>query len=148
MAAYIDLLYINLFGERNILLLKKEVIFLPWVHGGLKVLDPVIQRRILQKRWLNYIFKSENHPSSVYQLVLNHLSLFLKSSHRPLFPFYFPEYSKSSVCDNNLSIWHTIFEAFDVIHTNSTIGFPKLLLKTLLDLPLYTLIIPSDNNNH
>lgn len=127
--------------------LKKEIIFLPWTHGGLKVLDPVIQHHILQKRWLDYIFNPIQRPSFVYQIALNHFSLFPKSSHCPLVLFYFPEYCKSIVCDKHLSIWNAIFEAFDTLHANSTIAFPELPLTTLLDLPLYKLIItPTDNH--
>lgn len=87
------------------------------------------------------------YPSFVYQLALNHLSLFLKSSRCPLLPFYFPEYCKSSLCDINLSIWHTIFAAFDVLHAKSTLAFSDLPLETLLDLLLYELIILPDSNH-
>lgn len=127
--------------------LKKELIFLPWIHGVLKVLDPILQHHILQKRWLDYIFRPGSNPSFVYRIALNHLSLFLKSSYCPLVPFYFPEYRKSIICDNNLSIWHAIFDAFDVIHTNSGPSFPELPLATLLDLPIYKLIIPPDSTH-
>lgn len=123
------------------------MIFLPWTHGGLKVLDPVIQHTILQKRWLNYIFDSAIHPSFVYMFVLNHLSLFSKSAHGPLVPFYFPEYCKSRTCDTSLSIWHAIFRAFDIIQNNESISLRELPLATLLDLPLYKALIPPDNNH-
>ncbi|KAI8070213.1 hypothetical protein BDF21DRAFT_425215 [Thamnidium elegans] len=110
-------------------------------------MDPVLKHHILQKRWLNYIFSSISYPSFVYQFALNHLSLFLKSSHCPLVPFYFPEYHKNPVCDYNLSVWHAIFEAFDVLHNNSPLAFPKLPLATLLGIPLYKLITPPDDDH-
>lgn len=142
-----DLSYINLSGQKKHPTIKKEVIFLPRTHGGLNVLDPVIQHHILQKRWSNYLFKSALYPSFVYLLALNHLSLFLKSSRCPLVPFYFPEYRNSSVCDISLSIWHTIFDALDVLYATSTLTFPNIPLTTLLDLTLCKIIIPPDNNH-
>lgn len=128
--------------------LKKELIFLSWSHGGLQVLNPDIQHHILQKRWLNYIFDSTEYPSFVYPLVLNHLSLFLNSSNCPLVPFYFPEYRKSRVCDNNLSIWNAIFAAYDVILAASPIPFPALPLPTLMELPLHKLLLPTSTDEH
>ncbi|KAI8073768.1 hypothetical protein BDF21DRAFT_475169 [Thamnidium elegans] len=112
------------------------------------VLSMVIEtHQTLLPTWQNYIFTPNTYPSFVYRLILNHLSLFLKSADCPLVPFYFPEYRKSGVCDVNLSIWNAIFDAFDVLHTNATLEFPKLPLKTLLDLPLHELIISSDINH-
>ncbi|KAG0747128.1 hypothetical protein G6F57_009568 [Rhizopus arrhizus] len=114
---------------------------------SLNVLNSTIQHHILQKRWPNYIFNSNHYPSFVHQLALNHVSLFLNSSLCSLLPFYFPEYRKSRVCDNNLPIWHAIFDVYDAIHTDSTIEFPELPLDTLLALPLHKLIIPLDSNH-
>ncbi|KAI9258706.1 hypothetical protein EDC94DRAFT_585981 [Helicostylum pulchrum] len=127
--------------------LKKKVIFLPWTYGGLKVLDPVIQHTILQKRWLKYIFDSSLHSSFVCLFVLNHLLLFSKSAHCLSVPFYFPEYRKSRICDTNLSIWHAIFRAFDIIQNNESVSLPELPLATLLDLPLYKAIMLPDDNH-
>lgn len=115
--------YLSIHLAKNYSSLKKEVIFLSWFHGGSKVLDPVIQHHILQKRRLNYIFNSISYPSFVYQFALNHILPFLKLSHCPVVPFYFPEYRKSRVCDNKLSIWHAIFDSFDVLHTDSPLRF-------------------------
>ncbi|KAI9356680.1 hypothetical protein BD770DRAFT_345611, partial [Pilaira anomala] len=127
--------------------LKKETIFLPWIHGGLQVLDPLIQHIVLQKRWLNYIFDPISYPSFAYPFILCHLSLFTKSSRCPLLPFYLPEYRKSAICDYNLSIWNSIFRTFDAIHPKPITTIPEIPLATLLDLPLYKIITPSDNNH-
>lgn len=71
------------------------------------------------KTVVSYIFNSNHYLSFVRQLALNYLSLFLNSSLCPLVSFYFPEYCKSRMCDNNLPIWHAIFDAYDAIHTHS-----------------------------
>jgi hypothetical protein len=127
--------------------LRKDKIFLPWNAGGQKVLDPAIQHVVLQKRWLKYIFNPTEHPSFTYPLILAHLSMFPKSTHCPLLPFYDTEYRKGAVCDSVLSIWSVIFNAFDAISKGFPLQLSSIPLQTIMELPLHKLLVLNDDSH-
>ncbi|KAG2201537.1 hypothetical protein INT47_007414 [Mucor saturninus] len=103
--------------------LRLELIFLPHTLGGLKVLDPVIQHKILQKRWLNYLLTPTGCPSFVFPIMLDHLSHFQNSSLYPLIPLYNPESRKIPLQMINVPVLtilalplHKVIQAQDSSH--------------------------------
>jgi exonuclease III len=127
--------------------IRKEVIFLPWESGGLKVHDPAIQHRILQKRWLNYLVDPSKHPSFVRPLMLQHLSLFHNSALYPHLPLYDPEYRKGPAFKANMSLWSVIFKAFDYFVEHTQLQLDCIPVETILNMPLHKILV-NINDSH
>lgn len=77
---------------------------MPYEYGGLKVLNPAIQHKLLQKRWLNYLLDPSGYPSFLYPLMLNHLAMFKNANEFPLLPFFDTECLTSTISPMHLSI--------------------------------------------
>lgn len=120
--------------------LRKDLLFLPLKAGGLMVLDPVIQHKILQKRWLNYLIQPKVYYSFVYDLMITHLSYFDKSASYPLLPLYDPDFRSGRILHKDLSIWHVIFSTFDYFGSTATVKLVDVPIATILSLPLHKLL--------
>lgn len=127
--------------------LRKELIFHPLQAGGLMVQDPLIQHKLLQKRWLDYLFQPDVHPSFVYPLMLRHLSYCQHSQTFPLLPLYVKEYRKSPVISKDFSIWHILFQTFDYFSSSLDMELQDMPLQTVLQLPLYKLLQNIDDHH-
>ncbi|KAG1453783.1 hypothetical protein G6F46_009061 [Rhizopus delemar] len=130
--------------------LKKELIYLPFEYGGLKVFDPCLQHKILQKRWLNYLINPERYHSFVHPYMLQHLSLFNNASEYPWLPLLNSSYRKSVVYSRTLSVWETIFTTMDYFIPTDFNRLPSPIpLLTILQLPLHMVInVTSDHWSH
>ncbi|KAG0780152.1 hypothetical protein G6F16_012408 [Rhizopus arrhizus] len=121
---------------------------MPVEYGGLKVLNPIIQHKLLQKRWLNYLLDPIDYPSFVYPIMANHLSQFKNSQDFPLLPFYNKECRVSPVSPRHLSIWPVIFEMFDYFNDDGKIQMNQVPVPTLLAMPLrHLLTYPSSQES-
>ncbi|KAI9336053.1 hypothetical protein BD770DRAFT_374066, partial [Pilaira anomala] len=128
--------------------LRKELIFLPIEHGGLQVLDPVIQHRVLQKRWLNYLFKPTIYQSVIYDYMIHHLRRFHLSSSFPLLPLFDKDFRKSKIYVPHMSIWSIIFDGVDYFLKDTKTVLVDVPLTTILALPLYkVLVLPPDSSH-
>ncbi|KAG1132955.1 hypothetical protein G6F38_013265 [Rhizopus arrhizus] len=105
---------------------------MPVEYGGLKVLNPIIQHKLFQKRWLNYLLDPIDYPSFVYPNMVNHLPQFKNSQEFPLLPFYNKECRVSPVSPRHLSIWPVIFEMFDYFNDDGKIQMNQVRVTTLL----------------
>ncbi|KAG1056590.1 hypothetical protein G6F43_001535 [Rhizopus delemar] len=130
--------------------LKKELIYLPFEYGGLKVLDPCLQHKILQKRWLNYLINPERYHSFVHPYMLQHLSLFNNAAEYLWLPLLNSSYRKSVVYSRILSVWETIFTTMDYFIPTDFNRLPSPIpLLTILQLPLHMVInVTSDHWSH
>ncbi|KAG2196063.1 hypothetical protein INT47_008157 [Mucor saturninus] len=126
--------------------LRLELTFLPYELGGLKVLDPVNQHKILQKRWLNYLLTPTGCPSFAFPIMLDNLSHFQNSSLYPLLPLFDPEFRKSPVL-NKFFIWHVIFETFEYFQSSTKLQMINLPVPTILTLPLRKVIQVQDSSH-
>jgi hypothetical protein len=102
--------------------LCKDLLFLPWESGGLKA----IQHQVLQRRWLDYMVNPMKYPSFVYNLMLEHLSLFDDASLCPNLPLYGAQFRKGPIYQTNMSIWSVVFSTFDYF-----VNFPGFLLENI-----------------
>jgi hypothetical protein len=127
--------------------LKKDLIFAPITSGGLQVMDPSIQQKLLQKRWISYIVEPTVHCSFVSDLMLTHLSYCDKSSFFPLLPLYDRDYRKGCVLHKDLSIWHVIFTTFDYFVSGATVKLVDIPVDTIMTRPLYKLLVNTPDSH-
>ncbi|KAG1137120.1 hypothetical protein G6F37_011489 [Rhizopus arrhizus] len=127
--------------------LKSGVMFLPSKYGGLNVLDPSLQHRVLQKRWLNYLLDAARYPTFVRPYMLQHLALFQNASEYPLLPLLCARFRVSAVYNKAMSIWSIIFETIDYfIPQLTTPLMGPIPLATLLNLPLF-MVLQADSTH-
>jgi hypothetical protein len=88
--------------------LAKDLVYASWEKGGLQVLDPQAQHKLLQRRWLQYILQPKDCPSSIYPLMMSHLALMSYSGSFPLLPFYYRQARNGPHISRTLSIWPII----------------------------------------
>jgi hypothetical protein len=122
--------------------LAKDLVFASWEKGGLQVLDPQVQHKVLQKRWLNYILQPLESPSFIYPLLVAHLSLMANANAFPLLPFYYPAARSGPHVARTLSIWPIIFETYDILissHSDS-LQLTDIPVTTILQLPLHMIL--------
>lgn len=123
--------------------LAKDLVFAPWEVGGLKVLDPQIQHKIFQQRWLYYTLTPYHTHLFVYPLILAHLSLMRHSQAFPFLPFYYRPARSGPHISRHMSIWPIIFDTFDIMASTDLLPVCEYLVMkdvpkdTILSLPLH-----------
>ncbi|KAI8328113.1 hypothetical protein BC941DRAFT_364084 [Chlamydoabsidia padenii] len=105
----------------------------PIQNGGLGLLDPQIQQRSMQFRWLNIILQPHTYPSFTYYIIRHHLSLTHRESAHHLQTLLWPTTRSGPLCTYPSSC-HLWFQCFDSI--SITIHSDDCNITTCLSLPL------------
>lgn len=105
----------------------------PLQNGGLGLLDPQIQQRNMQFRWLNIILQPRTYPSFAYDIIKHHLILSQRESAHHLQTLFWPTTRSGPLCSYPSSC-HLWFQCFDSIPI--TIDPSDCNITTCLSLPL------------
>ncbi|KAI8373272.1 hypothetical protein BD560DRAFT_304483, partial [Blakeslea trispora] len=111
---------------------------LPYTNGGVGLLDPYRQHKLLQVKWIFNLFERPDE-GLVAPALKHHLSFLSPISGVPTLALFEPTF-RSNAMVSHTSVINAIFKAFD--HFGVNLDISSLALVLILKLPLFRLFQP------
>ena len=115
-------------------------------HGGVGLLEPLLQQSALQLRWLEPLFNvTGTSPSYITICLWHHICTTSHPTSDPHLPFVFPQLHGSDAKDTS-SVNYLLYRAIDQLPIDWLSA--NLSATTILQLPLNTIWIPIIGNEN